>query len=240
MSHSTTSSLTSSGSGGSHVRSALQPYIDHAGSFATTPYPAYSLASLFALSAPFGFAGGRDLQRLPQNIPGQAALKNVVGKTVASALRPSSLPPFWQLAGFAAAVAGGGYIIDQGDLLNGTGTVTGEHSRLMHRSWAQGVGARINSRVEYIGACMHHRTYMYADLRILAQSLAWSGIYLFFNGLSSLRRPSLLPLLLSTSTLTVGAAVHGSYYFSRTSWKGAIPGLQQQKQVPKSGLAISS
>lgn len=36
------------------------------------------------------------------------------------------MPPLWHLIGFSALFAGGGYIIGQGDTLNGAGTVTGE------------------------------------------------------------------------------------------------------------------
>jgi hypothetical protein len=113
------------------ISSVIQPYVDAVGSYAKSPYPAYSLASLLGASAPFGLASGRDLQRIPAHVPGQDILKSVAGKSVANALqRPSTLPPYWQLVGFAATIAGGGYIIGQGDVLNGAGTVTGGYATL--------------------------------------------------------------------------------------------------------------
>lgn len=110
-------------------QSSFQPLITEIGSYAKTAYPAYSLSALFALSAPFGFAGGRDLEKIKNATVtprSQAIVGQIAGKTISNSLKkPSSLPPFWQLAGFAVAFGGGGYIIDQGDILNGTGTVTG-------------------------------------------------------------------------------------------------------------------
>lgn len=56
---------------------------------------------------------------------------------------------------------------------------------------------------------------------------AWSLTYLFFN--TALKLPYLgrspIAVLLSTSVATLGLGVHGSFYFDRTSWKGAVPGL---------------
>lgn len=54
--------------------------------------------------------------------------------------------------------------------------------------------------------------------------LAWSLIYLFFHAGNAFRRPSIASVSLSTSAL-LAAGIHGAHYFSRTSWKGAIPGL---------------
>lgn len=155
--------------------SQFQPYIDAVGSLAQSPKPAYALAATFALAAPFCFPGGRD-NRIPAPVT-QSPLGRVArGKLGTAPLR--ALPPFWQVAGFAAIFAGGGYIIDQGDSLNGAGTVT-----------------------------------------------AWSLTYLFFNGLSTIRRPGPLSALLLLSSAGLGAGVHGCHYFSQTSWKGAVPGL---------------
>lgn len=50
---------------------------------------------------------------------------------------PRLIPPFWQLVGFSAFFAGGGYIIDAGDTLNGAGVVTGASSTLIaHSAWS--------------------------------------------------------------------------------------------------------
>lgn len=38
---------------------------------------------------------------------------------------PRAVPPYWQLVGFSALFATGGFIIQQGDVLNGSGVVTG-------------------------------------------------------------------------------------------------------------------
>ncbi len=91
-----------------------------------------------------------------------------------------TVPPFWQLAFFAAAFGTGGYIIDQGDALNGSGVVS-----------------------------------------------AWSLTYLLFKTLPSVKQLPKNPLALSLSTavLTVGLGIHGSHYFDRTSWRGAMPSL---------------
>lgn len=110
----------------SSLSSTYQQYIDQVGSYAKTSTPAYSLASLFALCAPFAFPGGRDQSRIQSPLP-----NSPLGKALRSSLNPakalrSSLPPFWQLAGFATFFGAGGYMIDKGDSLNGAGTVTGE------------------------------------------------------------------------------------------------------------------
>lgn len=102
-----------------------QPYIDQLGSYAKTPYPAYSLASVFALCIPFSLPSGRDAARIPKPSP-RSPLGAMLGPQIrnATALR-GSMPPMWQLAGFATFFFGGGYMIDKGDSLNGAGTVTG-------------------------------------------------------------------------------------------------------------------
>lgn len=109
--------------------SAYQTYIDQLGSYARTSAPAYTLASLFALFAPFSFPGGRDQQKIRKpstNSPLGKVLGSGLKSSGAIAIR-SSLPPFWQLAGFATFFGAGGYMIDQGDTLNGSGTVTGKY-----------------------------------------------------------------------------------------------------------------
>lgn len=139
------SSSPSSSPPSSALPLAYQEYVDRVGAFAKSPAPAYTLAGLFGLASPLGFAGGRDRARLPDRVPGEQALRSALarqGSTAASAAAKAigntashpqqvsalpfrALPPFWQLAGFAAAFAGGGYITDCGDHLNGAGTVTG-------------------------------------------------------------------------------------------------------------------
>ncbi|UZJ51649.1 hypothetical protein CBS101457_000969 [Exobasidium rhododendri] len=109
----------------SSVSSAYQQYVDQLGSYAKTPTPAFSLSALFALSAPFAFPGGRDQQKIPTPAPSSPVGKLLGSSHLKSAIPlRSALPPFWQLAGFAVAFGGGGYMIEKGDSLNGSGTVT--------------------------------------------------------------------------------------------------------------------
>lgn len=118
-------------SSSSYTSSAYQQYIDQLGSYAKSSTPAYTLSALFALSAPFAFPGGRDQQRVPT-----PSHTSPVGKLLGSNLKSavplrSALPPFWQLAGFAAFFGGGGYMIDKGDSLNGSGTITGTFQQVI-------------------------------------------------------------------------------------------------------------
>ncbi|SPO24585.1 uncharacterized protein UTRI_03854 [Ustilago trichophora] len=180
----------------------LQSSVRALGSYAQTSTPAYTLTALFALSTPFGFASpaqaaaeaAAKLQRQQQLAQASAAVSskgssslvarlvaNVQTQRVASAQTQAplrTLPPFWQLAFFAAAFGTGGYMIDQGDALNGSGVVT-----------------------------------------------AWSLTYLLFKTVPSVKQLPRNPLALSLSAavLTLGLGVHGSHYFDRTSWRGAIP-----------------
>jgi hypothetical protein len=105
---------------------SFHPYVDQLGSYAKTSYPAYSLASLFALCIPFSLPSGRDSLKVPKPKP-SSPLGKVLGPQLktATALR-GSLPPLWQLAGFATFFGTGGYMIDKGDSLNGSGTITGK------------------------------------------------------------------------------------------------------------------
>lgn len=178
----------------------LQRNVRTLGSYAQTSTAAYSLATLFALSTPFGFASpaqaaaeaAATLQR--QQALSQAASaassngsSSLIARIVASRAAASAqkapvrpLPPFWQLAFFAAAFGTGGYIIDQGDALNGSGVVT-----------------------------------------------AWSLTYLLFKTLPSAKElpRNLGPAGLSVAVLVLGLGVHGSHYFDRMSWRGAIPSM---------------
>lgn len=182
----------------------LQSNVRTLGSYAQTSTSAYTLAALFALSTPFGFASPAQAaaeaavkaQRQQQIAQVSAAASSrgsssLVARLIANAQTQKAakahtqaplrtVPPFWQLAFFAAAFGAGGYIIDQGDALNGSGVVS-----------------------------------------------AWSLTYLLFKTLPSVKQLPKNPLALSLSTavLTVGLGIHGSHYFDRTSWRGAIPSL---------------
>lgn len=177
---------------------SLQSTVRNLGSYAQSSTPSYTLAALFALSTPFGFAS-------PAQVAAEAAAKlqrqqafsqasayassrgssSLVARIVASQRAASfapvrTLPPFWQLAFFAAAFGTGGYIIDQGDVLNGSGVVT-----------------------------------------------AWSLTYLLFKTAPSIKQLPSNPLAaaLSTAVLTIGLGVHASHYFDSASWRGALPTL---------------
>lgn len=183
----------------------LQSSVHTLGSYAQSSAPAYTLTALFALSTPFGFASPAQAaaeaaaklqhqQQLAQASQAAASRgsSGLVARLVANAQtqRAASasashaplraLPPFWQLAFFAAAFGTGGYMIDQGDVLNGSGVVT-----------------------------------------------AWSLTYVLFKTLPSVKQLPRNPLALSLSAavVTLGLGVHGSHYFDRTSWRGAIPSL---------------
>ncbi|WFD36648.1 hypothetical protein MCUN1_003535 [Malassezia cuniculi] len=144
------------------VAAAIQPAVRALEQYAKEPTAAYTLSGLCIAAAPFGF--------------GHKALNAGAGAVAV----PRVLPPFWQLLGFAGFFATGGYMIAQGDALNGSGVVT-----------------------------------------------AWSLTYVTFHTLPNLLRFGRAPLaaLLSVGVTTLGLGVHGSYYFDKASWRGAVPGL---------------
>ncbi|PWN53054.1 hypothetical protein IE53DRAFT_366690 [Violaceomyces palustris] len=158
----------------------LRPQLDTLASLATSPRPAYTLATIFALSAPFGFSSAVQGQEASSGHKHAPPANSVSSAKGSSLMATKAMPPFWQLAGLAAIFAGGGYIIEQGDPLNGSGVIS-----------------------------------------------AWSITYLIFRTMPTLTSlvKSPLALGLSLSTATLGLGVHGSYYFDKTSWKGAVPGL---------------
>ncbi|KAN0061226.1 hypothetical protein ACQY0O_006966 [Thecaphora frezii] len=142
----TASATTMPAQGASEGR--LQETVRSIGSLAKDPKLAYSLSALFALATPFGFASPQQAaaeaaaQLQQQQMAAQAlqaatsrgssslaarlvanAQAQRARRATAAAMR-RALPPFWQLAGFAALFATGGYMIDQGDSLNGSGVVT--------------------------------------------------------------------------------------------------------------------
>lgn len=191
----------------------LQSSVRTLGSYASTSTPSYTLSALFALSTPFGFAS-------PAQAAAEAAAKAQHEKQLASIRNSASsqhsngfvarlvtkvqaqqaakvqthapfrvVPPFWQLAFFAAAFGTGGYMIDQGDVLNGSGVVS-----------------------------------------------AWSLTYLLFKTLPSVRQLGRNPMALglSAAVVSLGLGVHGSHYFDRTSWRGAIPNLTASDEVTAS------
>lgn len=59
---------------------------------------------------PFGFA--------------HATLNAHAAKTI-----PRLVPPFWQMLGFGVFFGAGGYMIDHGDILNGSGVISGTSPR---------------------------------------------------------------------------------------------------------------
>ncbi|KAL4403026.1 hypothetical protein ACI68E_000808 [Malassezia pachydermatis] len=87
--------------------SHLQPVLAEMRTCAHDSRPAYAMAGLCALAMPFGF--GHALQ---------TAKKEVRQRL------PRLVPPFWQSLGFGFFFAFGGYMIDQGDVMNGSGVIT--------------------------------------------------------------------------------------------------------------------
>lgn len=63
---------------------------------------------------------------------------------------------------------------------------------------------------------------------------AWSLCYLAFHTLGSLRSGRPLPIALTFSTAVLGAGLHGTYYFDKTSWQGAFPAIIPQPSQPSS------
>ncbi|KAK0549206.1 hypothetical protein OC844_006906, partial [Tilletia horrida] len=58
--------------------------------------------------------------------PAGSPARALPGASLAAAARApiAALPPFYQLVGFSATFAGGGYIVQQGDTMNGSGVMT--------------------------------------------------------------------------------------------------------------------
>ncbi|KAE8264245.1 hypothetical protein A4X03_0g1090 [Tilletia caries] len=186
-------------SDGKDWKSVLLPYAEAWGSHANSPYPAWTLSGLFAISAPLSVVAavpsptpigpvgqgsvGSTLAKAAASTSSSAttqAGRTYAGSSIVAAARAplAALPPFYQLVGFSAVFAGGGYIVKQGDSLNGSGVMS-----------------------------------------------AWSMLFLFFRLIPSLRprapaQP--LPFILSSSTLAIGS-IYAAHYFSRTSWRGAAP-----------------
>ncbi|KAK0524901.1 hypothetical protein OC834_005358, partial [Tilletia horrida] len=61
--------------------------------------------------------------------PAGSPARALPGASLAAAARApiAALPPFYQLVGFSATFAGGGYIVQQGDTMNGSGVMTVPH-----------------------------------------------------------------------------------------------------------------
>lgn len=117
----------------SQLSQQFQLLVTKLGCHATSPYPAYSLSALFLLSSPFSFNPNsihstshpiQSTTTTPSN-SFTASLK----KAFKSKRPVTPLPPFYVLVSMAIVFGGGGYIIDQGDVLNGSGTVSGKYLR---------------------------------------------------------------------------------------------------------------
>lgn len=108
----------------SALQAQVLPVWESLRSKATDPRPAYFLSGICmflanpgAAALPFGFAHA--------SLNAHATYKI-----------PRLVPPFWQLAGFGALFATGGYIIGQGDTLNGSGVITGALHGLLTLAWS--------------------------------------------------------------------------------------------------------
>ncbi|WFD32267.1 hypothetical protein MSPP1_003312 [Malassezia sp. CBS 17886] len=89
----------------SPVADKLRELQQRLGGYAHSAHPAYTLAGLCAAAMPFGL--GHAARTAGQKAP-----------------PPRLVPPFWQLLGFGVFFAAGGYMVDAGDVLNGSGVVT--------------------------------------------------------------------------------------------------------------------
>ena len=72
---------------------------------------------------------------------------------------------------------------------------------------------------------------------------AWSLTYVTFHTLPKLRwlYRSPLSLLLSTAVTGMGLGVYANYYFDKSSWRGAVPGLlpQPRQEADKEWVSIA-
>lgn len=118
----------------SQLSQQFQSLVTNLGYYAASPYPAYSLSALFLLSSPFSF-NRNSIHSTSNAIQSTTTANNIPSNSIISSLnkafkskRPvTPLPPFYVLVSMAAVFGGGGYIIQQGDVLNGSGTVTGKY-----------------------------------------------------------------------------------------------------------------
>lgn len=88
----------------------MGPWMRELRKHANDSRPAYAMSVLCAMSMPFGF--GTALKTTSKNM----------------AKVPRLIPPFWQLLGFSVFFGTGAYMIDHGDILNGSGVITGEYT----------------------------------------------------------------------------------------------------------------
>ena len=105
----------------SALHSQVQSLVTNLGSYSNSSTPAYSLSILFALSTPFSFAANASS---PVNVAQTIAQSSSSLKSKRPPVTP--LPRFYILAAMSAAFGGAGYIIGDGDRLNGSGTATGK------------------------------------------------------------------------------------------------------------------
>ncbi|KAL9939123.1 hypothetical protein V8E36_001936 [Tilletia maclaganii] len=129
---------------GSDWQAVLRPYVESWGSHAQSPTPAWALSALcrsskemraalasgfqcsFAVAGPLSVARGSSSSRSSSVAPPTAATRAYPGSGIVAAARAplSALPPFYQLVGFSAIFGGAGYIVAQGDSLNGSGVMS--------------------------------------------------------------------------------------------------------------------
>lgn len=118
----------------SQLSQQFQSLVTNLGCYATSPYPAYSLSALFLLSSPFSF-NSHSIHSTSNAIQSSTTTNNIPSNSIISSLKKAfkskrpvtPLPPFYVLVSMAAAFGGAGWIIDQGDVLNGSGTVSGKY-----------------------------------------------------------------------------------------------------------------
>ncbi|KAE8269490.1 hypothetical protein A4X09_0g2847 [Tilletia walkeri] len=125
-----------SASDGKDWKSVLLPYAEAWGSHAVSPYPAWILSGLSSVptpspTAPVGLGSAASTlatAATSSTSPSAAATqgRNHAGSSIIAAARAplAALPPFYQLVGFSAVFGGGGYIVSQGDSLNGSGVMS--------------------------------------------------------------------------------------------------------------------
>lgn len=127
----------------SALHSQVQSLVTNLGSYSNSSTPAYSLSILFALSTPFSFAANASSPVNVAQTIAQSSSSSYIPASASSSTTSSSkpsflsslkskrppvtpLPRFYILAAMSAAFGGAGYIIGDGDRLNGSGTATGK------------------------------------------------------------------------------------------------------------------
>lgn len=184
------------------------------GSYAHTSTPAYILSGLFLVSTPLGFAS-------PAQAAAEAALRTRREQQLAAAAKAVRRADGKPTSGFVARLVAS----------NTLPQAPASPMRAMPPFW----------QLAFLSAAFATGGYVIDqndDLNGSGIVTAWSLFYLCFRTAPTLRQLPRSPwaLALSTAVLSLGLGVHGSHYFDKTSWRGAVPlfaspGVAKQQPV---------